>query len=167
MIRFDALRLATTRRARPRPPLNQSTVSFSRAVQRFYSRFSTVVCRAAPNCRCYRQPPPAPAQPRTADWDWNGSRVGKNSLVLVPGGTGRAHSSSSRPVLWGGTRRGVLRFRSILSAHPTARHAPPSPTEDGAGVRAGRVCGRAGAQLKCQGPTIHRDICCIVYNTYL
>ena len=29
-------------------------------------------CRVAPNCRCYRQTPPAPAQPRTADWDWNG-----------------------------------------------------------------------------------------------
>ena len=26
-------------------------------------------CGVAPNCRCYRQPPTAPAQPRTADWE--------------------------------------------------------------------------------------------------
>ena len=41
------------------------------------------------------------------------------------------------PVSWGGTRREVLRFR-LPCGTPLARHAPPSPTEDG------RVCGPGG-----------------------
>ena len=57
--------------------------------------------------------------------------IGTGGKDPGPGGhPGGPMGRRRRPVSWGGTRRGVLRFRLPLGA-PLARHAPPSPTARG------------------------------------
>ena len=112
-----------------------------RRFQRFwrFSGFSTVWPPQTAGVTDNPRPPPLSGEPPIG--------LGAGGKDPGPGGhPGGPLSRRRRPVSWGGTRREVLRFR-LPCGTPLARHAPPSPTEDGAGVRAGRVCGRAGAQL--------------------
>ena len=67
---------------------------------------------------------------------WGGTRRGVLRFRLPLGAPLARHAPPS-PTAWGGTRREVSRFR-LPCGTPLARHAPPSPTEDG------RVCGPGG-----------------------